>query len=240
MESINYLERYRAGEYEQVWSELQALGRAVRRQPHYAAAQEVAAETMRRVRRNCELLVSRLRSAGYTFGVYPDGTGGYFTDGPLVAASAETRADCASLAKLAGPLPLSLLAFWREVGSVDFVGMHRGWPAGLDPLVIYTPEGALSELESRAEEDEQDGSEPFEATLAPDELHKDNVSGGSPYSVALPDPAADFKLLNERHELLFVPYLRFAILRSGGFPGLDARAAQFEPLRALTAGLEPF
>ena len=30
--------------------------------------------------------------------------------------------------------------------------------------------------------------EPFEGGLAPDDLHKDNISGGSPYAVALPDP----------------------------------------------------
>lgn len=118
--------------------------------------------------------------------------------------------------------------------------MRRGWPEGLDPLVVYPPMGALIDLESQEGEDEADSPEPLEATLAPDDLHKDNVSGGSPYSVALPDPAADFRLLNERHDLLFVPYLRLAILRSGGLPGLDGRAAQFEPLRELIAGLEPF
>ena len=50
----NYLERYLAGEYEQVWSELQALGPAVRQKPYLAEARKVATETMRRVRRNCE------------------------------------------------------------------------------------------------------------------------------------------------------------------------------------------
>jgi len=59
---MDYLQRYLSGEYEQVWNELQALGAAVRREPHYAQACEVAAETMRRVRRNCERIVARLQN----------------------------------------------------------------------------------------------------------------------------------------------------------------------------------
>jgi hypothetical protein len=47
---MNYLERYQNGEYEQVWKELQDLGEAVREEPTYSQAKEVAAETMRRVR----------------------------------------------------------------------------------------------------------------------------------------------------------------------------------------------
>lgn len=235
---MNYLERYHKGEMEQVWNDLQALGPAVRQEPHYALAREVAAETMRRVRRNCERLTARLRSAGYVFGLYPDGSSGYYTEGALVAPSSSSRADLAELEEMVGPLPLSLVAFWQEVGSVDWVGMHPSWPDGLDPLVVYPPEAALSDLE--LEEDQAEGSTQIEVALAPDDLHKDNVSGGSPYSVALPDPAADFLLLNERHKLLFVPYLRLAILRWGGFPGLDVQPAPFEPLAGLTADLEPF
>ena len=235
---MNYLERYLNGEFERVWNDLQALGPAVRQEPHYSLARQVAAETMRRVLRNCQLLVSRLRSAGYVFGVYPDGSHGYYTEGPLVAPSHSTRSDCADLLAQIGVLPLSLEAFWQEVGLVDFVGMHPSWPGGLDPLVVYSPQGAISDLESV--EDEGEDSEPFEASLAPDDLHKDNISGGSPYAVALPDSSADFMLLNERHSLLFVPYLRLAILRWGGFPGLDGRNVFFEPLGELVPGLEQF
>jgi hypothetical protein len=240
---MNYLERYLNGQYEQVWSELQALGPAVRQEPHYSLAREVAAETMRRVRRNCERIVSRLHSAGYIFGTFPDGSTGYYTNGPLVAPSKATRADLAELEERVGPLPISLVAFWQEVGTVDLVGMHPLWPDGLDPLVVYEPEGAISDLDNwelLVEEGEEHGSGQFDASLAPDDLHKDNTSGGDPYSVALPDPSADFVLLNERHGQHFVPYLRLAILRWGGFPGLDGRTERFEPLGDLVAGLEPF
>ena len=240
---MNYLERYLNGEFQMVWDELQALGPAVRQEPYYSVAREVAVETMRRVRRNCEIIVSRLRSTGYVFGTYPDGSTGYYTQGPLVPPSKEALADLAELEERIGPLPLSLVAFWQEVGTVDLVGMHLSWPGGLDPLVVNEPAGAISDLddwEYLLDEGDADVPERFEAGLAPDDLHKDNISGGNPYSVALPDPSADFVLLYERHELLFVPYLRMAILRWGGFPGLDTHEVKLEALDGLVAGLEPF
>ena len=232
---MNYLERYRNAEYVEVWNELLALGPNVRSEPHYAQAQEVAAETMRRVRRNCERLISRLRTLGYVFGTFPDGTRRSYQVEPLTPPSASMRADSNELASEAGPLPLSLTTFWQEVGAIDFVGMHRGWPDGLDPLVVDPSEGALSFLF-----DEEDDNEGKFAGLAPDDLHKDNTSGGDPYGVRLPDPSADFLFVYERHNLFFVPYLRLAILDWGGFPGLEGRDIQFEPLDILREGLEPF
>ena len=56
----------------------------------------------------------------------------------------------------------------------------------------------------------------------------------------MPDLSADFMLLYERHSLLFVPYLRMAILRWGGFPGLDMQEVSFRALDDLVAELEPF
>jgi DNA-dependent RNA polymerase auxiliary subunit epsilon len=64
-----YLERYQQGEHEAVWRELIALGDAVREEPHYSDAKAVAAETMRRVRHNIELLYDRLKQIGYKFDI---------------------------------------------------------------------------------------------------------------------------------------------------------------------------
>jgi hypothetical protein len=242
---MNYLERYRNGEYERVWDELQSLGSAVRQESHYSSARDVATETMRRVRHNCDLIISRLRALGHVFGTYPDGSS-YYLQGaraPRVPPSEADLADIAELEMRVGPLTLSLVAFWQEVGTVDLVGMHPSWPEGLDPLVVYPPEAAISDLddwEMRIEEGEEDCAGRFEAGLAPDDLHKDNVSGGLPYSVALPDSSADFMLLYEPNKLLFVQYLRMAILRWGGFPGFDTQKAPFQELGDLVAELEPF
>jgi hypothetical protein len=229
---MNYLERYQNGEYEQVWNDLQNLGADVRNEQHIAQARAVASETMRRVRRNCEKILSRLQKLGYIFGTFPDRTRRSPRMPPFTPASARMRATAEELESEAGLLPLSLMAFWQEVGAIDLVGMHPSWPDQLDPLVVDPPEGPLADLY-----DEDD--ETF-VSLAPDEFHKDNVSGGDPYGLILPNPAADFLFMYERHDLLFVPYLRFAILRWGGFPGLDGRGIHFEPLEQLTADLESF
>jgi len=233
---MNYLERYRNGEFEQVWNELQALGPAVRRELNFTQARDVAAETMRRVERNCERIVSRLRNLGYNFGTYPDGSRRSYLGEPLTRTSKTIKVDSNELEEQAGVLPLSLSAFWDHIGAFDLVGMHPDWPDGLDPLVVDPPEGALSFL---CDEEEGEEGKMF-AGLAPDDLHKDNTSGGDPYGVHLPNPSADFPFLYERHNLHFVPYLRLAILRWGGFPGLEGRNEVFEPLGDLVSGLEPF
>lgn len=62
--------------------------------------------------------------------------------------------------------------------------------------------------------------DPFELQLAPDYLHKANISGGVPYSVQLPFSGIDPIFANERHKLPFVDYLRLCF-RWGGFPLLE-------------------
>ncbi|HEY7782164.1 MAG TPA: hypothetical protein VIC85_18385 [Ktedonobacterales bacterium] len=64
----SFLERYERGESEQVWTELIALGQAVREEPVYSDALAVAHETMRRARENIERLIPRLVAVGYQFG----------------------------------------------------------------------------------------------------------------------------------------------------------------------------
>lgn len=235
---MDYLQRYKQGECEPVWAELTALGDRVREPEVFEQARQVAEETMRRVRRNLEKLVARLRAMDYQFGVYPDGSTGYYTSGPLVQPAPDFRSNMQALEQAVGPLPLSLVAFWEQVGSVDFVGMLRSWPSGLDPLVVNGPEGAVWVLDEIEEHIDPQGR--LEADLAPDALHKDNTSGGSPYAVLLPEPGADFILRNEGHDMYFVPYLRFAMLRYGGFPGLDGGSAEFNALPTLLDDLEPF
>lgn len=234
---MDFIERYKNGEFEQVWNDLQSLGSSVRDEEYFSQAQMVAAETMVRVRRNCETLIQRLREMDYMFDRYPDGSRRSFSQPPLSPPSDQTHSDIAELEAQAGPLPISLVSFWNEVGSVDLVGMHAGWPEGLDPLVVDPPEGALAMLFDSIAED--DGASLF-AGLAPDDLHKDNVSGGDPYGVELPNPSIDFIFQNERHGIHFVSYLRLAILDWGGFPGFDGETIQFDPLGELIHGLEAF
>jgi hypothetical protein len=63
----NYYDRYRRGERIEVWSDLIALGDAVRQEPVYSDAVAVARETMTRARENVEMLITRLDGIGYEF-----------------------------------------------------------------------------------------------------------------------------------------------------------------------------
>ena len=63
----NYYDRYQRGERIEVWSDLIALGDAVRQEPVYSDAVAVARETMTRARENVETLITRLDGIGYEF-----------------------------------------------------------------------------------------------------------------------------------------------------------------------------
>jgi hypothetical protein len=225
------------GEFKQVWNDLLSLGPSIRNEEFFSQAQSVAVETMTRVRRNCETLIVRLNEMGYVFDRFPDGSRRPFKLPPLIPPSDQMRLDISELETQAGSLPISLVSFWNVVGAVDLVGMRPGWPDGLDPLVIYPPEGALSMILESVDEDEDSSLFVF---LAPDDFHKDNLSGGDPYGVDLPNPSADFIFQNERHGIHFVPYLRLAILDWGGFPGLEEETIQIDQLSELIQGLESF
>jgi hypothetical protein len=119
-----------------------------------------------------------------------------------------------------GPLPLSLRTFWQVVGEVNLVGRapDNDMPAYSDPLWVEGPSSGLIDL---VEESELAEESEILCSVAPDLLHKDNVSGGAPYAIGLPDNGFDALLRDEWHATTFVAYLRIAILEWGGFPGLS-------------------
>jgi hypothetical protein len=208
--SLPLFDRYVAGEHEKVWDELIALGPSVRSDPHAADALAVAYETMQRVDLNVREVTARLRALGYRF-AYDEGA----HDPP----GRSVRRQIARLEKKTGALPLALRAFYEVVGTVNWMGEHaslvpRDSSVAPDPLVVYPIEGALTD----AEESFEDGE--GLVVIAPDDLQKSNTSGGEPYGIVIPDSCADARLLNERHELYFVAYLRL-VFRWGGFPGYE-------------------
>jgi hypothetical protein len=239
----DWLERYRDGETESVWAEMLELGGEIRGGPTYEHARAVAEETMRRVRASVELLIERLRSAGYAF-QYPK----------QVHVPPAGTSDLDRLEAELGLLPLSLKAFYEIVGTVD---LTQSW----NQLVQWWPEERrelASELEILGEFDPlvvepltPDASEgahrPNWFFFAPDEYHKANYSGGENYHVALPDPSADFPIQGMYGiDELFVPYLR-ATLSNGGFRGKVACegekcwkvAPALELTKTLATGLTP-
>ena len=116
---------------------------------------------------------------------------------------------------------MSLRAFWQQIGSIWLIGRHPEFPSLSDPLVVEDIENTFFELQSWQEMVAQEGKDaigPFRAVIAPDDYHKDNVSGGDWYGIALPCRTVDAKLLSESHETTFVNYLRLTF-QAKGFPG---------------------
>lgn len=251
-----YLDRYLAGEHEQVWAELQALGARVRDEPLFSDAFAVAHEAMRRVRRDIELLIPRLEALGYQFYAHPT----EYEDGDpprLGTPGEETRAQLDEIEREFGPLPISLRAFYEVVGAVNLVGEPpeegEGWRDGtdLDPLLIYGLWTTYADwLEVRDDETQRAAYRPL---LFPDFLLKYDYGGVGPISIKAPSADMDAPLMFEGAEmgvvegklLLFVHYLRFAILERGGFPGWGMSSWDESPISEevrlqLVDGLLPF
>jgi hypothetical protein len=118
-----YLERYLAGEQEQVWRELQSLGEQVCDEPTFTDARAVAQETMRRVRANIETLIARLEALGYQF--FDDPTRYEIADDEpprLATSGADTPTKLEAFEREFGPLPISLRAFYEVVRAVNLDG----------------------------------------------------------------------------------------------------------------------
>lgn len=141
----------------------------------------------------------------------------------------------AELEALLGTLPLSVLAWYEEVGGVNFVGDHPEWrqllpemvsdyPISecdylnpmhvLDPLMIYP----LSETElARTRSWAQPGKARQTLNLAPDEYGKYLDSDKGAYQIILPDASVDAQAFYP-HGRMFVAYVR-ECFHWGGFPG---------------------
>jgi hypothetical protein len=209
--------RYRRGEHEAVWAELrrcEGLSGSARDE-----ALEIARETMRRVLHNAELLAARLSEAGWK------PMGGELRTPPSPA-DAEAMAQIEQIT--GAPLPPSLRAFWEIVGGVDLIWDYRNGADApdcetaldlteLDPLAIDSARRAPDVFDRWAHTGQ------LRLDLAPDGLHKVNVSGGPPYGVELPFLGADPLFAGEAHGLHFVDYLRLCF-RWAGFPGLASHA----------------
>src|SRR5215469_13080544 len=117
-------------------------------------------------------------------------------------------------------------------------------PDGVDALYVYPAEVALEGAETWQERygdltkeeldlprtDDEDTCDDrayyalprdcWLVPIAPDEWHKYDISGCGAYEIAIPNLAADARLLTERHRTTFVNYLRICF-RWAGFPKLD-------------------
>lgn len=245
MGSKNWLGRYRAGEREAVWWEFRQLGEGVRDPAIADEVQAVCDEMAIRARWNVELIVRRLVEQGYAFHTNDDGQEPVVPWQPPSAGVADT---IATLEARWGPLPMTVSSWMRIVGDVWLVGTHPRWSQSneADPLVIELagdryPGGSAEDAwasehdawESMSIDDPSMGG--FVIPVAPDRLHKMNVSGGPPYGFRLPDACADGWFVAEQ-STSFVVYLN-GVFGNGGFPGRTANAIEAELKRSLSEGL---
>lgn len=167
--------------------------------------------------------------------------------------SKEETAQLRDLEKKGMFLPLSLRAWFEEVGDVNLAGAHPSlcfWEdenfPGIyaDPLMV-SRDHFMVEIEGWAEECEAgEDPEPIAPVIGPDAQLKarlavadDQLDEG--YTIELPDASADARLAGEPHQTTFVDYLRIAF-RWGGFPGWERQAKRPEnELKLLTDGLLP-
>ncbi|MGD9753505.1 MAG: hypothetical protein AB7W59_21125 [Acidimicrobiia bacterium] len=210
-------------------------------------AQEVCDEMARRARQNVEVLVERLTAEGYRFH-----TNDAKEDPVAALASAGQSAQPVVdwLHQNFDAVPMSLVSWLRIVGDVWLVGTHPAWSdaGSADPFVfegagsryegIEFAEYFAAELDAHRDmsnSDEQVG--PFVLPVAPDRLHKANVSGGAPYGLVLPDGCAEGLFVAET-TMPMVSYLNW-VFRNGGFPGPASSPAAWEVKRRLAHDLLP-
>jgi hypothetical protein len=77
----------------------------------------------------------------------------------------------------------------------------------------------------------------FVLPLAPDRLHKENVSGGAPCGIIVPDGCVDGLFVGETMMPL-VSYLNW-VFRNGGFPWPRASEGQWRMMQTLAKDLLP-
>lgn len=212
-----------AGEHIPVWHKICQLSPLRVGHPSTEDAISVVHETMRRARSNVEVLISRLYDLGYEFASFQP----VYTE-----PGSDVCQRLSYLESLGGSLPLALRTWHETVGSVCLMGSHpklafysdsvlRDPPEVYsDPLVVLPIKVAIEELEGRKMAPDPKVSYPLAIPIAPDEYHKENVSGGAPYEILVPSSDVDPPLLNEWHNTTFVEYLRICF-HWGGFPGWE-------------------
>jgi hypothetical protein len=240
---------YRAGKRVETWERLRGLGDAVRNPRRRSGAMDVARETMSRARQNVEVLVERLTKAGYQF-EQPEAA--------HVPPSALDAKLIREIEKTVGPMPMSFRAFYEIVGSVNFcqsqdqlikcMDKRRRTAKEIeilgeqDPLYVLPVSALHADLMAAHASTRkigryarfgwrEGGESRWYCFFAPDEFHKASYSGGENYNLFIPDPAADFQILDlflwtseseeEPDREWFVDYLRNVFL-GGGFRGTYA------------------
>ncbi|MES2277576.1 MAG: hypothetical protein V4592_16245 [Bacteroidota bacterium] len=208
-----------------VYNDIYRLGQEAFDEKHYADVYSVLVETFNRVAFNLKIILSELKSIGY---VLNDESGLNFQK-PLLAPLPNTDHLLIKLDNAVsdfGYVPVSLKLFYSIVGSCN-LGWNYDKNPNLfwrcaDPIQISSLNDVVSEVsdtdwkEYLIEVLEDDISQDPCLELAADYFHKDNVSGGPPYSIQITkNKSIDSLFLNEAHNTTFIDYLRICMENCG-------------------------
>ena len=235
---MTLLEKYKNGEMKEVYAEIQKMGQDAFMPENFPEVEAVLIETFERVAYNLEVIYSELKNINYVF-----------YDRPYHKPLPNTDKLLKKLDKAVkdfGFVPLSLKYFYKIVGGVDFAWNYNKekivpWELAdpiqirsLDELVSYVTDEDWKEGILDYIDDEEDYGYAF-LELSADDLHKDNISGGSPYSLKIEEmPTVDSDFVNEPHNTTFIDYLRICFDYCG-FPGNPDN----EDYRELAAKVRP-
>lgn len=244
-------DRYMAGECHDAWRELTGYSEWIKLPEYLGDAEKIAAETMARVNRNINRLMTRLRKMGYRFGELP----GHKRPPTVLKNPIRSLPDAQTVSRLhtllatTSPMPLSLQYLLTTVGGVNLCGHHPHWPepATLDPLFLPALDDAfLAHWQTAFSEWRQAHPRPtpqtpqLEITLSPSVQIKSGHRGGNPSVMRVGLLIMDDIYINDYRPMSFIGYLRGAF-HCGGFPGLAHDAADHTELMSrLTEGLENF
>ena len=216
-------DRYIKGETETVYEDIYKLGEDAFLQSNYVDIEKVLTETFERVAYNLDIIYKELLKINYTFKSNFE----YNFERPLIKPLENTDKLLEKLdnsVRSFGYVPISLKMFYKIVGACNF-----GWDYETnedfiwqyaDPIQITSLDDLVSEmtdedyLDDLKEYFKEDGF--ISIQLSADYLHKDNISGGQPYSLQLSSKQSiDGQFLYEEHNTTFINYLRICFDNCG-------------------------
>jgi len=226
---MNLYQRYLNGETKAVYDDIYTLGSKAFDDIYRREVEKVMEETFKRVGFNLTIIYNELMNLGYLF----KSDFKFNFEKPLHPPLENTEALLEKLelaVKDFGFVPLSLKYFYQLVGGVNFTwdfetNKKLMWDmadpiqvSSLDSLVEVVTNKYWKEDMQQYLDDSDFGCAFLE--ISADDLHKDNVSGGQPYTVEITrQPAVDARLMNEPNGTTFINYLRICF-ENCGFPGI--------------------
>jgi hypothetical protein len=223
---MNFYDRYvNREDGRTIYNEIDKLGSKAFESENFAEIQQVLTETFQRVTYNLDIIYSELRKINYAFKTEYK----FNFEKPLLRPLPGTDELLIALDNELmefGHVPYSLKMFYKIVGGCNFVWDYEKTPEMYwecaDPIQIGSLDDVVSEVSTGdwkeyLREGLLEGDYEFpHIQLAADYLHKDNISGGPPYSIQLTkEPCIDSLFLNEPNETTFINYLRICMENCG-------------------------